>query len=236
MNKFLKWLLIAIMPFFLAFNLITLIINPLYFESEYAKPDFPLDPFGLTQGQRGVLAGVVFDYLERWGSAETTIHLLEDARLPDGAPLFNSREITHMIDVKDLTNPVRLLGFAAAAVMIGGLLWLRKSKEGKAVIPQILFGGGLFTTLFLGSIGLFIAVAWDVFFVTFHGLFFKGGTWTFAYSDGLIRLFPEVFFLDIGILMVGSILVAGLLVMAWGYTMKRKAISSRRTLKPKRKR
>ena len=53
--------------------------------------------------------------------------------------------------------------------------------------------GGLLTVLLLGAIILFVLLSFGVLFVAFHNVFFAPGTWTFLYSDTLIRLFPERF-------------------------------------------
>ena len=67
-----------------------------------------------------------------------------------------------------------------------------------------------------------ILVAWPIFFVQFHELLFPPGTWTFAYSDSLIRLFPEQFWFDIGVLISGVTLVLGVIVTLIGYVMSRR--------------
>ncbi|HRO89588.1 MAG TPA: DUF1461 domain-containing protein, partial [Promineifilum sp.] len=69
---------------------------------------------------------------------------------------------------------------------------------------------------------LAILVAWPIFFVQFHELLFPPGTWTFAYSDSLIRLFPEQFWFDFGVLISGATLVLGVVVTLIGYVMSRR--------------
>jgi uncharacterized membrane protein len=58
--------------------------------------------------------------------------------------------------------------------------------------------------------------------VQFHELLFPPGTWTFAYTDSLIRLFPEQFWFDIGVLISVSTLILGSLVALIGYVMSRR--------------
>jgi uncharacterized membrane protein len=65
----------------------------------------------------------------------------------------------------------------------------------------------------LGGIILFVLLAFGVIFVAFHQVFFESGTWTFFYSDTLIRLFPERFwrdtFIAVGVLAGGAGLLLG---------------------------
>ena len=82
---------------------------------------------------------------------------------------------------------------------------------------------GLATVIVLAAIALLILIAWPIFFVQFHELLFPPGTWTFAYSDSLIRLFPEQFWFDIGVLISGATLLAGILIAVIGYVMARRS-------------
>jgi integral membrane protein (TIGR01906 family) len=76
--------------------------------------------------------------------------------------------------------------------------------------------GGWLTLALLGAILLFVLLAFSVIFVLFHNIFFESGTWTFLYSDTLIRLFPERFwrdtFLAVGLLAGGAALILGVLL------------------------
>jgi integral membrane protein (TIGR01906 family) len=56
--------------------------------------------------------------------------------------------------------------------------------------------GGLLTLILIGVILLLVLAAFGIFFVAFHQVFFEEGTWTFLWSDTLIRLFPERFWRD----------------------------------------
>jgi integral membrane protein (TIGR01906 family) len=58
-------------------------------------------------------------------------------------------------------------------------------------------------------------LSWDVFFTGFHTLFFQSDTWYFAYSDTLIRLFPEQFWFDAALLIGGLAIIEALVVIAF---------------------
>lgn len=232
-------IVIVAMPFLLGFLAIRLIIwgAPYYVTYEYAKPNFPedlnrysladrevlgLEPF--TEEERRELALVAVDYLQRREPAEEVIYLLEEQRLPGtNRPLYNEAEIGHMIDVKHLTDAIsRLLWLATAVVLIGlGLLWWQ-GGDSKAVFRTVM-QGGIATTLLLLLLALFILFGWSLFFVQFHELLFPPGTWTFAYSDSLIRLFPEKFWFDVGVLLSGGALALGILTAVVGFVLQRRA-------------
>jgi integral membrane protein (TIGR01906 family) len=72
--------------------------------------------------------------------------------------------------------------------------------------------GGILVLVLIGLIILSVLTVFDYIFILFHEIFFKAGTWSFLYSDTLIRLFPERFWQDT-FLMVGGLSVGlGLLV------------------------
>lgn len=224
-GRILQWLVILAMPFFLGLGSIRLVIAaaPAYLSYEYAKPNFPEDPFGFTREDREELALVAVDYLQRREPAEEVIYLLEEQQLPDGSgPLYNEAEIGHMVDVKNVTDAIQRLWWVSAVIVVGGLLLLLTRPETRQQGYRAILGGGIATTLVLLGIALFILVAWSTFFVQFHELLFPPGTWTFAYSDSLIRLFPEKFWFDLGVIMSGLPLVAGLMVAALGYFLVRR--------------
>lgn len=234
---FVQWLVIITMPFFLGFSAIEVFVNgaELYLDYEYGKSDFPgdlqqVDPFtqgqlGLTpftQEQRQELALVAVNYLQRPEPAEEVIYLLEEQQLPGSdRPLYNSEEISHMIDVKHVTDGIARLNWFAAFIVLGGLALLLARAETRPLAYRAIFRGGVATMVVLLLIGLFILLAWNIFFVEFHELLFPPETWTFAYSDSLIRLFPEQFWFDFGVLLSGFAFVLGAAVAVLGAFLRR---------------
>ncbi len=81
---------------------------------------------------------------------------------------------------------------------------------------------GLFTIVALGLIGLFIVVAWPDVLRDFHELLFPPGTWTFLLPDSLIRLFPEQFWFEVGIIIVGTTIVLAAFLTLIGYVMAKR--------------
>lgn len=221
--KLIQILVIIAMPFFLGFTIFQLSIGEAYPRFAYGQDSFPRDDFGWTQEQRLALALVAVDYLGRSEPAEEVIYLLEEQRLPGtDEPLYNEREIKHMLDVKIVADSiVRPLSWIGMAVVGVGLLLLMAGAETRRMAYEAVYRGGALTIGVLVSLGVFLVVGWNVFFVAFHNLFFESGTWTFRMSDSLIRLFPEKFWFDYGVLVVGSILIAAILVTFLGFVLRR---------------
>ncbi|MDX1662816.1 MAG: DUF1461 domain-containing protein [Candidatus Promineifilaceae bacterium] len=234
-----KWLVVLAIPFFLGFSTIRLFINSaeLFLQYEYGKESFPADltfaseiqrqrlgltPF--TQAERLALAQVAVDYLQRPEPAEEVIFLLEEQELPGrNESLYNPDEISHMIDVKRLTDTIARLNWLAGAIVLVGLGVLLLREETRTIAYQAIFYGGVATTAVLLGLGLFIVLGWSIFFVQFHELLFPPGTWTFAYTDSLIRLFPEKFWFDFGVLVSVTALLSGMVTALVGYGLTRAA-------------
>ena len=220
-----RWLVILAMPFFLGLGMIRAIIAWDYPAFEY--PRIASDPFGFSDEQRLELAQGTLRYLQRPEPAAEVINILEALRLPgSNEPLYNEREIGHMIDVKNVADGMKRVMYGAGAIVGIGLALLLVPRATRHYGWRTLFYAGLATVIALAAIALAILIAWPIFFTQFHELLFPPETWTFAYSDSLIRLFPEQFWFDIGVLVSVGTLVLGAVVTLVGYLMSRRSYSA----------
>jgi integral membrane protein (TIGR01906 family) len=221
----LRWLVILAMPILLVLGSARIMVNSWYPRYEYAKADFPPDRYGFTHAQRLEFGTVSIDFLNAPQRPEVAIKLLEDQRLPgtENMPLFTVYELGHMVDVKRLMDTLWRVLLGAAIIVVGGLIILLARRSTRREGYAALFGGGLLTTGLLTVLVLLVLTSWQWFFITFHDVFFQPGTWQFDWSDSLIRLFPDKFWFDAGVLLVGGALVAGVVVMVVGYVLGRRA-------------
>ena len=165
-----------------------------------------------------------------WGWARRLVPLFAGLRFPEGqtAPpescgdyttrdctyLYNDRELRHMVDVKNVTRgALWVWGVGGVMVLLsaGALFYF---GERAALRAGLLWGAGITLVFYLGIIA-YIAVNFNALFVQFHQVFFESGTWTFLFSDTLIRLFPVRFWQDTFIFIGGASLVEALLIGAW---------------------
>ncbi len=176
---------------------------------EYGKPDFPPDPYGLSTEERIRLAEVCVQYL----ATNAGIELLADLEL-EGRPAFNERELAHMVDVQRVFWAILRAGMAAGVVVLGGAAALLARPRTRLQAAGALKGGALLTLALLAAVAALMLTSWEVFFTGFHELLFPPNTWTFPTSDTLIRLYPERFWMDVGMTIVGVVLAQAVLV--WG--------------------
>ena len=216
-----RWLVVLAIPFLLTLGTVRLLISwnsPSYPEFEYGR--IAPDRFGFTLEERLGLADATLGYLRRPEPAHEVIYLLEDLRLPGSdQPLYNEREIGHMLDVKVVADAFKTFLWVLAIIVIGGLILLLARAETRSLGAKAIQQGGLLTVIIVFAVMVFMGVAWGLAFTLFHNLFFSSGTWTFAYTDSLIRLFPEQFWFDFGMLWTGLILLEGIILALIGYLL-----------------
>jgi integral membrane protein (TIGR01906 family) len=223
--KVVRWLVVIALPLLLTLSTMRLVIawdSPSYPAFEYGR--IAPDRYGFTDEERLERAEATLEYLRRTEPAEEVIYLLEDLRLLGTEdPLYNPAEISHMVDVKIVADNFRRLMWLLAVVVIGGLAFLLARPQIRRAGYKALWQGGLLTAGILLVMGLLVALAWNFVFVQFHEVLFPPGTWTFALDDSLIRLFPEQFWFDFGLLWTGGIFIQGLLLAAVGYGLLRRS-------------
>ncbi|MDP6549713.1 MAG: TIGR01906 family membrane protein [Dehalococcoidia bacterium] len=138
--------------------------------------------------------------------------------------LFNSREATHMRDVKRLIWGVYIIAalstvYLLAVAGLGLARYRRRFAETLAL--RGLWGGGVTLALIL-VVGLFALVGFDRLFLTFHQISFSNDLWQLdPRTDYLVVLFPQNFWFD-ATMWVAARAVAGALavtVFSGGYLL-----------------
>jgi len=214
----LQWLLVLALPVLLVAADMRLVTGHWFVHWEYGKAGFPPDPYGLPTADRTHLAETSVDYL----ATNAPLSLLANLRLPDGAVAFNARELRHMADVQVVYNYITMAGIAAALVLLGGMVTLLVSDRTRWRAPAALLNGSMLTLGLLMTVSATMALNWGAFFTTFHRIFFEGDTWTFPYSDTLIRLFPIRFWMDVAITIVGLLVVEAVAIGGAGWMWTRR--------------
>ena len=216
MNKLsiLSWLVAILVPIALIGLGMRVLLTHTFLQIEYNMPYFPPDQYGFTKEDRLKWAPYALDYLVN--SAD--ISYLGDLKFDDGSPLYNERELSHMADVKRVTQGALNVWYISLAllVILGGWSW----REGWLQAYRLgLMRGGWLMIWLAGAIGVIVIIGILInpnvfysFFVGFHALFFEGDSWLFLYSDTLIRLFPLRFWQD-------AFLYAAIIALGGGFAL-----------------
>jgi len=197
--KWLSWLVTILVPIALILTAVRLVMTPVFVNLEYHTPNFPTDPYGFTQQDRLYWSRIALDYLLN----DEGIEYLGDLRFSDGSAVYNERELKHMFDVKNVAQDALIVWYISLAAIFTLAIWAWLGKWMHTYTEGLRRGGWL-TLILVGVIIVMVLIGFGLFFVAFHDVFFDPGTWRFAFSDTLIRLFPERFwrdtFLTVGLL------------------------------------
>jgi len=203
--KFAGWIVTIVTPFALILTAVRILLTPVWVQIEYRMPRFPEDPYGFTLEERLKWSLVSLEYLLN----DEGIDFLQSQRFDDDVPIYNERELQHMEDVKGVVQGVLVVWWSSLAfLLVTGLL----SKWGGwgSIFKTGLLRGGWATIGIVGVVLVFVVLAFGVFFVYFHQVFFDAGTWTFSFADTLIRLFPMRFWQDAFLWIGGLTILASL--------------------------
>ena len=198
-----------------------LLLSPLFLQIEYNMPYFPPDEFGFTKEDRLKWAPLALDYLIN----NEDISFLGDLEFDDGSPLYNERELSHMDDVKLVTQGALRVWYVSLAILLLLGIWAWFGDWWQSYLLGLMRGGWLMiglavTVALIVVIGIAVNpnVFWS-FFAGFHSLFFEGDSWLFLMSDTLIRLFPIRFWQD-AFLWAAVVALGGGIALALGLKPK----------------
>lgn len=216
-RQVITWVVTILVPFALLLSGIRLLLTPLYLKVEYNRANFPADPYGFTTADRLKWGQVSLDYLLN----DSGIDFLSTQTLPDGSPLYNTRELSHMDDVKRLVQLALKVWQASLGLLIGfGLMAWGAKWQG--AFTRGLGRGGWLTIGLIIIILINVFISFDALFTAFHRVFFEGSTWIFLYSDTLIRLFPIPFWQDAFILTgVIALVISAVLAFLFAWPWRR---------------
>lgn len=180
-----------IIPIFLVMSSARILFTPIFLDYEYNLPNFPADEYGFSTVDRLKWGKISLDYLL---NAEG-IDFLGNQKLDDSTPLYIERELSHMLDVKNLVQAALKVwyGIILLLALIIFIAWRKK------LLPEFWRAVSLGGWLTIGLILVILAavlINFNAFFAGFHSIFFTGDTWLFYESDSLIRLLPEKLWSD----------------------------------------
>lgn len=213
-RKWQTWLVAILVPVMLILTSVRLLLTPAFVQVEYRTPNFPNDSYGFTQQDRLHWSRIALEYLLN----DEGISFLEELEFEDGTTVYNARELKHMLDVKEVVQSALIAWYISiGSIFLLGLWaywggWMQAYQQG-------ISRGGWITVGLIAVTMVAVLIAFSVFFVFFHQIFFDSGTWVFRFSDTLIRLFPQRFWRDTFIA-IGLLSLAGGLVLGIGFRPK----------------
>jgi hypothetical protein len=108
-----SWFVTLLVPVALLLLSVRLLLTPFFLEIEYRTPGFPPDTYGFTQADRLQWSKLAVEYLVN----RSDVTFLGDLRFTDGNPVYNERELAHMLDVKNLVQIVLKVWYVIIGVL-----------------------------------------------------------------------------------------------------------------------
>jgi integral membrane protein (TIGR01906 family) len=121
---------------------------------------------------------------------------------------YSSLELAHMGDVQAIFQTVYLT--ALASCLLTGILiaFLRRRRSD---VRHVVHAAGITVLAIVASLAaMSVAVGFDALFTKFHELAFANDFWLLPEDSGLIRLFPENYFMSYFFVALGATVIAAL--------------------------
>jgi integral membrane protein (TIGR01906 family) len=175
MKKYQKLIIVLIIlftPLMIVTSSIRVALTPLFVNIEYNLPNFPEDEYGFSMEERLDWAKYAIKYV----SGRISDQDFAGQTFPDDSPLFNEREIKHMIDVRNLTVITIMFWRIFTLITILLVLFAWKEVEWRAPILTGASRGAYLTLSLIAAVLVFLTINFDQLFTGFHLIFFEGDT------------------------------------------------------------
>lgn len=143
-----------------------------------------------------------------------------------GVSLFTEKETKHMVDVKTLVQRTFRVQELALVYVLGYVVvaFVRVREASPRALAKLFLAGGGLTLAIVTVVGLTALINFDAFWERFHIVVFPNDLWQLnPNTDRLIQMFPEGFWMD------ASLLVVGLTALGAGITAGAAALYLRLT-------
>lgn len=127
--------------------------------------------------------------------------------LPDDG-FYSTLERVHMADVQSIFQIVYLAALVSSCVAATALLLL--AHRDRALARRAVGAGSITVLVLVIVLGtLVVTIGFDTLFISFHELAFSNDFWLLPEDSGLIRLFPENYFMSyFFVVLAASVVVA----------------------------
>ncbi len=127
-------------------------------------------------------------------------------------PLFTKREIAHLYDTRNLLHKFFLTQRYSFVFLLLVFVLGRKRFSYQELFRIVSYTGMVIISVLVFLL-VFIFTGFDNFFYFFHTIFFESGTWVFSSEEMLPRLFPDRFWMEAAIILLGIFTVQVMIVI-----------------------
>lgn len=165
------------------------VFNEGFFETQY-KALNTAESMNMSDEDLMLATHTLLDYLQNKRD-DINVEVVVEGK---NVPMFNQKEIDHMVDVKDLFTGLNSLQMAAYVIFIILIVALTITNRMSSLTNSIYRALGVYLFV-IGGIALYAFIDFSGFWVIFHKVLFSNDLWLLnPNTDRMINMFPEVFF------------------------------------------
>ena len=181
-----------------------------YYYKEYVKYEVGKVQ-SLSEKDLHVITNNLLSYL---GGRQNSLSFVIDRDKSLNRDFFSSQDKSHMVDVRNMYLFLRNLGIFAALVLGISLYEILRKPAYKENIHRFLGTGAILGIIPFLIIGILMMIDFNKYFILFHQLVFTNNLWLMDPAvDNLVNIFPEAFFLDMGIRIISGYIIGLLAVV-----------------------
>ncbi len=182
--------------------------NRSFYHTQYTKLE-TAQTIGISESELDTATGVLLDYI-----VDHRDDL--DYQLESGEPMFNQREIDHMVDVKNLYLAAQSFFIISLVVFIALSIYYfikLNRNEFQFTFKQSFRHSFMIFGLVLGALGLYALIDFSGFWTNFHHVFFRNDLWLLnPATDRLIQMVPLPFFTQLVFRILFTIIIIVILL------------------------
>lgn len=165
------------------------VFNERFFETQY-KALNTAESMNMSDEDLMLATHTLLDYLQNKRD-DINVEVVVEGK---NVPMFNQKEIDHMVDVKDLFTVLNSLQMAAYVIFIILIVALTITNRMSSLTNSIYRALGVYLFV-IGGIAVYAFIDFSGFWVIFHKVLFSNDLWLLnPNTDRMINMFPEVFF------------------------------------------
>lgn len=182
--------------------------NRSFYHTQYTKLE-TAQTIGISESELDTATGVLLDYI-----VDHRDDL--DYQLESGEPMFNQREIDHMVDVKNLYLAAQSFFIISLVVFVAlSIYYFLKLNRNEFLFTfkQSFRHSFMIFGLVLGALGLYALIDFSGFWTNFHHVFFRNDLWLLnPATDRLIQMVPLPFFTQLVFRILFTIIIIVILL------------------------
>ena len=123
---------------------------------------------------------------------------LEELKTAPEQYTLTTSQLAHLDECNTIFNIARILIIVVTVLMLAGTFFvgITGSSYNVGLVYMVASVAALLTIV---AVGVWALSNWDGFFQTFHSVLFANGNWTFSADSLLICMYPEGFWISMGI-------------------------------------